>query len=66
MSLKNKIEWTTVTCGWCSKTFKLLPSTHRTRLKNARGGKLYCSLNCAGDARVKRERRENGKEEESI
>ena len=35
-------------CGICKKMIFLLPHTYRLRIKRAKGGKIYCSLRCAG------------------
>ena len=52
MTNRNNRTW--ITCCQCGKSFSLMPSHYRKRIKKSRTGQLTCSLKCHEARRVAR------------
>lgn len=42
-----RVEWLPGVCGTCAKEFVISPTAMRSRLKNNKSKKVFCSLHCA-------------------
>lgn len=39
-------RWVQVTCSYCGRTFEMLDTALRERLKRSQSGNLYCDSSC--------------------
>ena len=47
MSLhKEEVDMVSISCGWCQKTFNLLPGVYKWRMKQSSTGVLFCCRSC--------------------